>query len=81
MRQDHSILQDAPAHPNFAYRPETGEDPFNSFLGVPILRGGRPRGVLVVQNQIERQYAEEDVEALETVAMVLAEMLAATEFS
>ena len=73
-------LTDAPAHPNFAYRPETGEDPFKSFLGVPILRGGRPRGVLVVQNQIERQYAEEDVEALETVAMVLAEMLAATEF-
>jgi len=73
-------LTDAPAHPNFAYRPETGEDPFKSFLGVPILRGGRPRGVLVVQNQIERQYAEEDVEALETVAMVLAEMLAAAEF-
>lgn len=73
-------LTDAPAHPNFAYRPETGEDPFKSFLGVPILRGGRPRGVLVVQNQIERQYSEEDVEALETVAMVLAEMLAATEF-
>jgi len=73
-------LTDAPAHPNFAYLPETGEDPFRSFLGVPILRGGRPRGVLVVQNQIERQYADEDVEALETVAMVLAEMLAATEF-
>ncbi len=73
-------LTDAPAHPNFAYRPETGEDPFKSFLGVAILRGGRPRGVLVVQNQIERHYAEEDVEALETVAMVLAEMLAATEF-
>lgn len=73
-------LTDAPTHPKFAYRPETGEDPFKSFLGVPILRGGRPRGVLVVQNQTSRQYAEEDVEALETVAMVIAEMMAATEF-
>ncbi len=74
-------LTDAPSHPNFAYRPETGEDPFMSFLGVPVMRGGRPRGVLVVQNQIERHYEEEDVETLETVAMVVAEMLAATEFS
>ncbi len=73
-------LVDAPSHPSFAYRPETGEDPFKSFLGVPILRGGRPRGVIVVQNQTMRQYGEEDMEALETVAMVLAEMLAATEF-
>ncbi len=73
-------LSDAPTHPKFAYLPETGEDPYKSFLGVPVLRGGRPRGVLVVQNATLRQYAEEDVEALETVAMVVAEMLAATEF-
>ncbi len=74
-------LGDAPTHPNFAYRPETGEDPFKSFLGVPILRGGRSRGVIVVQNQTMRHYGAEDVEALETVAMVIAEVLAATEFA
>jgi len=73
-------LSDAPSHPKFAYLPETGEDPFKSFLGVPVLRGGRPRGVLVVQNAELRLYTEEAVEALETVAMVIAEMLAATEF-
>ncbi|MEL7030143.1 MAG: GAF domain-containing protein, partial [Pseudomonadota bacterium] len=69
-------LQDAPNHPGFSYRPETGEDPFKSFLGVPILRSGRLLGVLVVQNEKERRYSEEEVEALQTVAMVLAEVAA-----
>ncbi len=69
-------LSDAPADPHFSYRPETGEDPFKSFLGVPIVRGGQVFGVLTVQNKAERIYAEEEVEALQTVAMVLAEVVA-----
>jgi phosphotransferase system enzyme I (PtsP) len=69
-------LSDAPGHPRFAYRPETGEDPFRSFLGVPIVRGGQVYGVLTVQNRVARQYDEEEVEALQTVAMVLAEVVA-----
>jgi phosphotransferase system, enzyme I, PtsP len=69
-------LSDAPSDPHFSYRPETGEDPFKSFLGVPIVRGGQVFGVLVVQNKAERVYAEEEVEALQTVAMVLAEVVA-----
>jgi phosphotransferase system enzyme I (PtsP) len=69
-------LSDAPADPHFSYRPETGEDPFKSFLGVPIVRGGQVFGVLTVQNKAERNYAEEEVEALQTVAMVLAEVVA-----
>ena len=44
-------LEDAPGHPAFAYRPETGEDPFSAFLGVPVLRAGQTLGVLVVQNR------------------------------
>ncbi|WP_370373331.1 GAF domain-containing protein [Henriciella pelagia] len=47
-------IQDAPRHPAFSYRPETGEDPYHAFLGVPILRGGRVIGVLTVQNRTER---------------------------
>ena len=43
-------LENAPAHPAFAYRPETGEDPYSAFLGVPVLRAGQTLGVLVVQN-------------------------------
>jgi phosphotransferase system, enzyme I, PtsP len=69
-------LSDAPADPHFSYRPETGEDPFKAFLGVPIVRGGQVFGVLTVQNKAERIYAEEEVEALQTVAMVLAEVVA-----
>src|SRR5271154_5158617 len=69
-------LSDAPGHPRFAYRPETGEDPFHSFLGVPLVRGGQVYGVLTVQNLTARQYEEEEVEALQTVAMVLAEVVA-----
>ncbi|MGA7712805.1 MAG: phosphoenolpyruvate--protein phosphotransferase [Rhizomicrobium sp.] len=69
-------LSDAPNDPHFSYRPETGEDPFHSFLGVPIVRGGQVFGVLTVQNRVARQYSEEEVEALQTVAMVLAEVVA-----
>ncbi|MEY4785703.1 MAG: hypothetical protein RIR41_3638, partial [Pseudomonadota bacterium] len=69
-------LTDAFSHPRFSYRPETGEDPFHSFLGVPILRVGRVLGVVVVQNRTERAYDDEEAEALQTVAMVLAELVA-----
>jgi phosphotransferase system enzyme I (PtsP) len=72
-------LSDAPNHPAFAYRPETGEDPFHAFLGVPLLRGGRTIGVLVVQNRTERVYGDEEVEDLQIIAMVLAEMVAGGE--
>lgn len=69
-------LTDAQAHPAFAYLPETGEEAYNSFLGVPVLRAGRTLGVLVVQNRTKRAYREDEVEALETTAMVLAEIIA-----
>ncbi|XSG82088.1 MAG: phosphoenolpyruvate--protein phosphotransferase [Methyloligella sp. ZOD6] len=67
---------DAQNHPAFSYRPETGEEIYHSFVGVPILRGGHAIGVLTVQNRTHRQYTDEEVEALQTTAMVLAEMLA-----
>ncbi len=70
-------LQDAQSHPAFSYRPETGEEMFSSFLGVPILRGGAVLGVLVVQNKNPQKYPEEEVETLQTVAMIIAEMIAA----
>ena len=69
-------LTDAQSHPAFAYLPETGEEAYNSFLGGPVLRAGRTLGVLVVQNQTKRAYREDEVEALETTAMVLAEIIA-----
>ncbi|MGB3624393.1 MAG: phosphoenolpyruvate--protein phosphotransferase [Henriciella sp.] len=70
-------IQDAPRHPAFSYRPETGEDPYHAFLGVPILRDGRVIGVLTVQNRTERVYEEDEIDSLQTIAMVLAEVVAA----
>ncbi len=66
---------DAPSHPAFSYRPETGEEIYHSFLAVPILRSGEVLGVLTIQNQTPREYSDDDVEALQTTAMVLAEHL------
>lgn len=73
-------IADAPHHERFSYRPETGEDPYMSFLGVPIVRSERTFGVLVVQNRVSRVYGEDEVEALQTIAMVLAEMVASGAF-
>jgi phosphotransferase system, enzyme I, PtsP len=68
-------LPDAQNHPAFAYRPETGEEPFASLLAVPVRRSGRTLGILVVQNRTPRNFTEPEVDDLETVAMLLAEML------
>ena len=74
-------LSEAHTHPAYAYRPETGEEIYHSFLGVPVLRAGNTLGVLVVQNRARRTYSEEEVEALQTTAMVLAEMIASGELA
>src|ERR1700730_16463270 len=73
-------LDDAQSHPQFAYRPETGEEIYHSLAGVPIVRAGRMLGVVVVQNRTRRQYDEEEIETLQTIAMVLAELISAGHF-
>ncbi len=65
---------DAPSEKGFRFMPETGEEIYSSFLGVPIQRVGEKLGVLVVQSKTARQYAEDEIDALDVVAMVLAEM-------
>jgi phosphotransferase system enzyme I (PtsP) len=70
-------LAEAAEHPAFAYRPETGEERFHSFAGVPIVRLETPIGVLAVQNAEPRRYEDVEIEALQTVAMVLSEMIGA----
>jgi phosphotransferase system enzyme I (PtsP) len=69
-------LDEATSHPDFAYRPETGEEAFHSFAGVPIIRRERSVGVLAVQHADPRRYDEVEIEALQTVAMVLSELIA-----
>lgn len=65
---------DAPSAKGFRYMPETGEEIYSSFLGVPIQRLGEGMGVLVVQSKVAREYTADEIYALEVVAMVLAEM-------
>ncbi|OSZ72610.1 phosphoenolpyruvate--protein phosphotransferase [Sphingomonas sp. IBVSS1] len=74
-RREPLALAEAKAHPDFAYRPETGEDDFHSFCGVPIVRREAAIGVLAVQHREPRDYAEVEIEALQTVAMVLSELI------
>jgi phosphotransferase system enzyme I (PtsP) len=68
-------LAEATAHPEFQYRSETGEEKFHSFAGVPIVRRERAIGVLTVQHVEPRRYEDVEIEALQTVAMVLAELI------
>ena len=69
-------LDEAASHPDFAYKPETGEDKFHSFAGVPIIRRERSVGVLCVQHGDPHKYDDVEIEALQTVAMVLSELIA-----
>lgn len=67
-------IADAQGHVKYEYRPETGEEQFHSFAGVPILQGGKAIGVLVVQRTLAQEYVSEQIEVLQTVAMVLSEL-------
>jgi len=66
---------EASSHPSFSYRPETGEEIYHSLLAVPVQRSGQVLGVLVIQNRMVKDYSDEDVEVMQTTAMVVAEQL------
>ena len=72
-------LAEAKAHPDFQYRPETGEEKFHSFAGVPIVYRERAVGVLCVQHVEPRRYEDVEIEALQTTAMVLSELISNNE--
>ena len=69
-------LAEAASHPEFVYRRETGEERYHSFAGVPIVYRESPVGVLAVQHAEPRRYDDVEIEALQTVAMVLSELIA-----
>ncbi len=66
---------EASSHPSFSYRPETGEEVYHSLLAVPVQRSGQVLGVLVIQNRTVKEYSDDDVEVMQTTAMVVAEQL------
>ena len=68
-------LAEGAEHPAYIYKPETGEERFHSFAGVPIVRLESQIGVLAVQHAEPRRYEDVEIEALQTVAMVLSEMI------
>jgi len=72
-------LQDADQHPNFAYFEETGEAPFHSFLGVPIIHHRKVLGVLVLQQETRRRFASEEEAFVVTVCAQLSGAIAHAE--
>lgn len=73
-------IQRAHEHPDFAFRPETGEDKLNAFLGAPIVRSGKTIGVLTIQNNSPLGYTEEETEAAQMVSTILAEIISSERF-
>ena len=73
-------LDEAASHPDFQYRPETGEEKFHSFAGVPIIRNQQAIGVLCAQHVEPRRYSEVEIEAFQTAAMVLSELISSADF-
>lgn len=68
-------VSDAPSHPKYVYNKEFGEDDYKSFLGVPLIRRNRSVGVLLIENREQREYSAADQEALETIAMFVADIV------
>jgi len=69
---------DAMAHPRYKYFPETGEERYHSFLGVPIVDQRQPLGVLIVQTSRRRRFTREEVRLLKAIAVPVAGILAQT---
>lgn len=74
-------VADAWSHPKFAHKPELGEEEYKSFIGVPLIRWRRAIGVLALQTKKEQEYTSLDTEILETVAMVLSEIVSSDEMN
>ena len=69
------MVQDARSHPRFKFFPETGEEPYHSFLGVPLVEGGMLQGVLVVQTREARQFSSNETRLLVAVGAQLAPLV------
>lgn len=74
-------VADAWSHPKFVHKPELGEDNYKSYIGVPLIRWHRSIGVLALQSKEVHEYSAMDVEILETVAMVLSEIVSSDEMA
>jgi phosphotransferase system enzyme I (PtsP) len=80
-REEPVNLDDAPSHPRYQYFPESGEERFHSFLGVPIVHHRQLQGVLVVQRHAKKHFNEDKVTFMVTIAAQLAGAIAHAEVS
>ncbi len=78
-RREPVMAVDALAHPRYKYFPETGEERYHSFLGVPILDKKQVRGVLVAQTSRRRRFSLDEVRLLKALAVPVAGLLAQLE--
>lgn len=69
------VAVDAQAHPRYKYFPETGEERFHSFLGVPLVEKRRPLGVLVVQTSRRRRFSRDEIALLRAISSQVANIL------
>jgi phosphotransferase system enzyme I (PtsP) len=75
-REEIVNLDNAPKHERFAYLPETGEELYNSFLGVPVMYRRKVMGVLVVQNKESQDFSEAAESFLVTLCAQLSGVIA-----
>ena len=62
------MVLDALKHPRYKYFPETHEERFHSFLGVPLIEQKLPLGVLVVQTSRRREFSRDEIRLLSTIS-------------
>ena len=72
---------DAWSHPKFVHKTEMGEEKYKSFAGVPLIRNRRAIGVLTIQSKKKHEYTRIEMEILETVAMVITEIVSSEEMN
>jgi len=68
-------VEQAQGHPRFKYFSESGEEPFQSFLGVPLIDNGVLQGALVVQTLETRHFSDDEIEALVAAATQVAPII------
>src|SRR6202011_1586021 len=74
------MVPDAFGHPRFKYFPEAGEDPYHSFLGVPLIESGSLQGVLVVQTREQRTFSANETRLLVAVGAQVAPLVGEAQF-
>lgn len=72
-------LKNADAHSRYRYFPETGEEKYSSFLGVPIVHQRQVLGVITVQQVSPRRFDEDEEAFLVTLSAQLSGLIAHTE--